>query len=118
MNEKEVGMKSLRAMGFGVALTLVIASAQCQTADKRYLILLVGPTGSGKTTQAELLKQRFGITTISVEDLIQGARPGRLSREQGSGGPSRRVVEEAGFAAADRHSIRRFRRCGHAAADV
>ena len=34
------------------------------------VVLLVGPPGSGKTTQAELLKKDFGMTVISAEDLI------------------------------------------------
>ena len=72
-------MKSVRAIGLGVALTLFYASAQSQAVDKRYLILLVGPTGCGKTTQAQFLKEWFGITTISVEDLIQ-ANPAALAK--------------------------------------
>ncbi len=72
-------MNSLRAIGFGAALTLFFAAAQSQTADKQYLIILIGPTGSGKTTQAEFLKKRFGITTISVDDLIQ-ANPAALAK--------------------------------------
>jgi len=64
-------MKSIRTTCCGVALAMLFgAAAQSQTADKRYLILLIGPTGSGKTTQAEFLKKRLGIPTISVDDLI------------------------------------------------
>ncbi|HUL51580.1 MAG TPA: nucleoside monophosphate kinase [Candidatus Nitrosotalea sp.] len=65
-------MKSLRAIGFGVALMLALGTTlNAQSADKRFLIVLVGPTGSGKTTQAEFLKRRFGIPTIAVDDLVQ-----------------------------------------------
>src|SRR3954462_11619994 len=65
-------MKSLRTFGCGVVITLLFGlTAHSQTADKRFLILLIGPTGSGKTTQAAFLKTRFGIPTIAVDDLIQ-----------------------------------------------
>ena len=61
-------------------LTLLFgAAAQSQTADKRYLIILIGPTGSGKTTQAEFLRKRFGIPTVAMDDLIQ-ANPAALAK--------------------------------------
>jgi len=73
-------MNSLRTICCGVAFTLLFgAAAQSQTADKRFLILLIGPTGSGKTTQAEFLKQRFRIPIIAVDDLIQ-ANPAALAK--------------------------------------
>ena len=73
-------MTSFRTAGYRLLLTLLLgAAAQSQTADKRFLILLIGPTGSGKTTQAEFLKKRFGIPTISVDDLIQ-ANPAALAK--------------------------------------
>jgi adenylate kinase len=73
-------MKSLRRIGRAVVLTLLFGAAvQSQTADKRYLILLIGPTGSGKTTQAEFLRKRFGIPTVTVDDLIQ-ANPAALAK--------------------------------------
>jgi adenylate kinase len=48
--------------------------AQAGTAlaiEKRFVIILIGPTGSGKTTQTEILKKNFGLPTISVDDLIR-----------------------------------------------
>ena len=83
---REVGiMRSLRTISYGVALTLMFgATAQSQSADKRYLILLIGPTGSGKTTQAEFLKKRFGIPTIAVDELIQ-ANPAALTKHRTAG---------------------------------
>jgi adenylate kinase len=62
------------------ALFLVLVSfsrlsfAQAGTAltiEKRFVIILIGPTGSGKTTQTEILKKNFGLPTISVDDLIR-----------------------------------------------
>ena len=73
-------MKSDRMIAFGVVLSVLFgAAAQSQTADKRYLIILIGPTGSGKTTQAEFLRKRLGIKTISIDDLIQ-ANPAALAK--------------------------------------
>ena len=73
-------MKSLCTIGCGVVLTLLLgAAAQSQSADERFLILLIGPTGSGKTTQLEFLKKRFGIPTVGVDDLIQ-ANPAALAK--------------------------------------
>ena len=78
-------MKSLRTTGYTLALTLGFgALLHAQTTDKRFLIVLIGPTGSGKTTQAEFLKQRFGIPTITVDDLIQ-ANPAALAQYRTAG---------------------------------
>jgi adenylate kinase len=41
------------------------------TLEKRFVIILIGPTGSGKTTQTDILKKNFGLPTISVDDLIR-----------------------------------------------
>ncbi len=73
-------MKSVRTTGCAVVVTLFFgAAAQSQTrekqTDKRFLIVLVGPAGSGKTAQAEFLRKRFGIPAVAVDDLIQ-ANPG------------------------------------------
>ena len=72
-------MKSLRTIGYGVALALALGATAYAQSDKRFLIVLIGPTGSGKTTQAEFLKKRFQIPTIAVDDLIQ-ANPAALAK--------------------------------------
>lgn len=73
-------MKSLRAIGCGLVFALFSGSAaQSQSADKPLLIVLVGPTGSGKTTQAEFLRKRFGVATVALDDLIQ-ANPAALAK--------------------------------------
>jgi adenylate kinase len=70
----------MKCLGYTVVLALLFGVAvPSQTTDQRYLILLIGPTGSGKTTQAEFLKKRFGIPTIAVDDLIQ-ANPAALAK--------------------------------------
>src|SRR5215471_14886590 len=78
-------MRSLCRIGFGVALALAAgAAAHAQSVDKRFLIVLIGPTGSGKSTQAEFLKKRFGIPTVAVDDLVQ-ANPAALAKYQTAG---------------------------------
>jgi adenylate kinase len=77
---KEASMKTLRRIGCGILLAVFLAlAAQSQAADQRFLIVLVGPTGSGKTTHAALLSKRFGILTVGVDDLIQ-ANPEALAK--------------------------------------
>lgn len=53
-------------------------------ADKRFIIVLIGPTGSGKTTQSEFLKKRFGIPTLSADDLAK-QNPSELAKYRESG---------------------------------
>src|SRR5690242_16249963 len=73
-------MNSIRIFGAWVLYTFLSASAaQAQTAGKPFLILLIGPTGSGKTTQSQFLKKRFGIPTVAVDDLIQ-VNPAALAK--------------------------------------
>lgn len=50
---------------------LLVAVAAAQTSDDRFVIVLIGPTGSGKATQSEFIKREFGISTIGVDDLIK-----------------------------------------------
>lgn len=50
---------------------LLIGAVAAQTSDDRFVIVLIGPTGSGKTTQAEFIKREFGISAIGVDDLIK-----------------------------------------------
>ena len=55
-----------------LASALWLAGAvAAQTSDNRFVIVLMGPTGSGKTTQSEFIKREFGISTIGVDDLIK-----------------------------------------------
>jgi adenylate kinase len=74
-----------------LALTLAFnATAQVQATDKRFLLVLIGPPGSGKTTQAEFLKRRFGIATIAVDDVVR-ENPSALAKHRSAGihdGPS------------------------------
>jgi len=54
------------------AAALVCAGfAAGQKPQKRFVIILIGPTGSGKTTQSVFLQKRFGIPTVNIDDLIK-----------------------------------------------
>ena len=55
-----------------------------QKPQKRFVIVLIGPTGSGKTTQSEFLKKRFGIPTVTADDLIK-QNPAALAKYQEAG---------------------------------
>jgi adenylate kinase len=63
-------MTGCRAVLAFAALTPLLAAAP-QNADRRFLIVLIGPTGSGKATQADFLRKRFGIPTLAADDLIR-----------------------------------------------
>lgn len=64
-------MKRREFLLLSVASALLSSGAvSAQTSDSRFVIVLIGPTGSGKTTQAEFLKRKFGIPTLAVDDLI------------------------------------------------
>ena len=60
--------RSVTAATVGAAIALSIALAQ-STPPK--IILLVGPPGSGKTTQAKFLKEKYGIPAFSMADLLK-----------------------------------------------
>jgi len=58
-------MTLIRAIRYSALLSLLLCSAaQSQTADRGCIVVLIGPTGSGKSTQAEFVKKRFGIPII------------------------------------------------------
>jgi adenylate kinase len=54
------------------------------TVEKRFVIVLIGPTGAGKTTQTEILKKNFGLPSIAVDDLIRD-NPAILAKSKTSG---------------------------------
>ena len=62
------------------AAALLTAAA----AEDRYIIVLIGPTGSGKTTQSEFLQRKFGIPTISADTLAK-ENPAALAKYRESG---------------------------------
>lgn len=71
----------LLALGF----VGILASQPADTPkDKRFVIVLIGPTGSGKTTQSEFLQRKFNIPTIAADDLIRD-NPAALAKYQRPG---------------------------------
>jgi adenylate kinase len=64
-------MPSRRTLLSLLAIFLATGCLAAQTAAKTFVIVLIGTTGSGKTTQVGFLKSKFGIPTITVDDLIK-----------------------------------------------
>jgi adenylate kinase len=67
-------VRSFIAGMLGAAMAVSIALAQVETCK---IILLVGPPGSGKTTQATFLAKKYGIPAISMSDLIKKELSGK-----------------------------------------
>ena len=53
-------------------------------ADRSLVVVLIGPTGSGKSTQAAFLQRRYGLPTISADDLLK-QHPEALKKYQTPG---------------------------------
>jgi len=71
-------------VAFLASALLLVGAVGAQTSDDRFVIVLIGPTGSGKTTQSEFIKREFGISTISVDDLIK-ENPSALEKYRTAG---------------------------------
>jgi adenylate kinase len=75
----------VETMRFSRLLALLWAVAMAAfCADKSFVIVLIGPTGSGKTTQAAFLARRYGLPTIAADELIQ-QNPQALKKYQTPG---------------------------------
>lgn len=72
-------MRLLRRLVLLSALALAALAA-----DKNWVIVLIGPTGAGKSTQAAFLEKRYGLPTISADELII-ANPQALAKAQTPG---------------------------------
>jgi adenylate kinase len=64
-----------------LALATLAAVAAQSGAKNSPLILLIGPPGAGKTSQAEFLNKTYGMPILSIDDLIR-ADPASLSRNR------------------------------------
>src|SRR6266496_4188382 len=67
-----------------LAVISVLTAAAGLCADRNFVIVLIGPTGSGKTTQAAFLERRYGLPTIAADDLIR-QHPEALKKYQTPG---------------------------------
>src|SRR5436305_5846879 len=83
-------IRSMLGMALGAAISVCVAPAQVTPAK---IILLVGPPGSGKTTQAKFLGKKYGIPAFSMADL--------LKREMGQKKDAVSKVMAASVASAD-----------------
>jgi adenylate kinase len=72
-------MKHLRFLAFFLAAALAALAA-----DKSFVVVLIGPTGGGKTTQAKFLHERYGLPTVSADDLIK-ENPAVMAKAQTKG---------------------------------
>lgn len=54
-----------------MAVLLTLGAALLAQSKKSFVVVLVGATGSGKTTQAEFLKKKYGIPSIDVQALLR-----------------------------------------------
>ena len=60
--------RTLTTVTLGFALATSLAWAQSKAPK---VVLLVGPPGSGKTTQSKVLSKKYGIPAISMADLLK-----------------------------------------------
>ena len=67
-----------------LAILSLLTATAVLGADRNMVIVLIGPTGSGKTTQAAFLQKRYGLPTIAADDLIK-QHPEALKKYQTPG---------------------------------
>lgn len=74
MNRRHLPSAVLRFIRVGLSVLLtVVVPAIAQDAGKGLVMVLIGPPGSGKTTQAEFLRQRYKVAIVSADELRRRA---------------------------------------------
>jgi len=68
---REVFMSRRRALVFLLTAFCLAAALAAQPAGRNFVIVLIGPTGSGKTTQTAFLKRKYNLPTVSADDLLK-----------------------------------------------
>ncbi len=77
MNQRYSLVPSRRIAG----LLILFASALFAQQAVRPIVVLIGPAGAGKSTQAAFLQKKYGFAVISAEQLIE-ADPAMLARSK------------------------------------
>jgi 2-phosphoglycerate kinase len=90
-------VKSLARLFVAAGILCCVAPA-----GSRRVVLLIGPPGAGKTTQARNLSRKYGIPSISMADLLTQVLmshypPAQLHKIDGSGDARNvwRAIEDA-----------------------
>jgi adenylate kinase len=81
--ERNPPRRANRLQPLALAL-LSIGSVLAQSSDSRFVIVLIGPPGGGKTTQSAFLQREFGLPTIAADDLIRD-NPQAIEKYQTTG---------------------------------
>jgi adenylate kinase len=60
-----------------VLIGFLLVRFVCAQAPRKRIILMLGPPGSGKTTQSEILKSALGLPVVSMTDMLQSEGVGK-----------------------------------------
>ena len=77
-------MPRRRVLACLLAGLFLVATLGAAPPGKSFVVVLIGPTGSGKTTQAAYLQRKYGLPTITADDLAK-QNPSALAKYQTPG---------------------------------